>query len=70
MARVNYSLPLIRIQSPCLGNSGQKLVWMRQGCKTDVNDAMWLAELLARGLIRELRTGPSDPRDADLAVHA
>ena len=41
------------------------------GRKTDVNDAMWLAELLAHGLIRaSFVPDYADPGDAQPAAHA
>ena len=42
------------------------------GRKTDVNDAMWLAELLAHGLIRAsfVPGRNRDPGDAQPAAHA
>ena len=41
------------------------------GRKTDVNDAMWLAELLAHGLIRaSFVPDTQTPGDAQPAAHA
>src|ERR1700724_1571364 len=40
------------------------------GRKTDVNDAMWLAELLAHGLIRASFAGFADPGNAQPDAHA
>ena len=39
------------------------------GRKTDVNDAMWRAELLAHGLIRASFVPNANPRDAQPAAH-
>jgi transposase len=40
------------------------------GRKTDMADALWLADLLAHGLIRaQLRAGTGHPGDARLAAH-
>jgi hypothetical protein len=45
--------------------------WNVPGRKTDVNDATWLADLLAHGLIRgSFVPGCRDPGFAQPAVHA
>ena len=38
------------------------------GRKTDVNDATWIADLVACGLIRELCSGPGNPGTAFVAA--